>query len=311
MKKFLLLLLFSHLYLFANSDEITAFQNEFSHNVLEKNIFKKHFRLFLEKNCLLSDDNCVDKQIARLKTWESTSANQALQEDLVKKHNKTQLSNEYFQGVQKNIFKLIDEKKILKSQFITLLDLSKQLITVTLYDNDTHEIYLIGSDFVSSGDINKESETKAGEDHFLQTPTGIFENLKGWRSDGKYNEDKSVLAYGQKGRFVFYFGKQKSVRYNSFDAFKNKLENKKDWKLITDYLEFAMHSHESSKPMGIPNSHGCIRITHELNLFLDENLVLHKNNLNKSHLLPQDISPEQMPLKIKYAGKYLIVVNKI
>lgn len=72
-----------------------------------------------------------------------------------------------------------------------------------------------------------------------------------------------------------------------------------------------MHSHESSKPMGIPNSHGCIRITHELNLFLDENLVLHKNNLNKSHLLPQDISPEQMPLKIKYAGKYLIVVNKI
>lgn len=78
------------------------------------------------------------------------------------------------------------------------MDLSKQLITVTLYDNDTHEIYLIGSDFVSSGDINKESETKAGEDHFLQTPTGIFENLKGWRSDGKYNEDKSVLAYGQK-----------------------------------------------------------------------------------------------------------------
>ena len=54
-----------------------------------------------------------------------------------------------------------------------------------------------------------------------------------------------------------------------------------------------MHAHQSSKPMGKPYSHGCVRTTDELNRYLEKHHILTttKNNL--------------------IYGQYLVIFDKI
>ena len=89
------------------------------------------------------------------------------------------------------------------------------------------------------------------------------------------------MPYGEKKRLVFFFGEQKSIRYNTFKNGK-KIKYKKNYQLITDKLSFAIHTHISKKSFGVAASHGCIRMSHELNVFLDNNLVFFKH-LYKNH----------------------------
>ncbi len=112
-------------------------------------------------------------------------------------------------------------------------------------------------------------------------------------------------------RYVFYFGKQKSIRYNTFDKNHNKIYDTKKWKLITDKLEFALHSHKSDKPMGKPYSHGCIRMSDELNRFLDNYLVLHKHMFDGKKWLHKYSKEPNDPKYNELAGEYLIIFDKI
>lgn len=196
------------------------------------------------------------------------------------------------------------------SQFITLVDLSKQVLIVVLWDNKQNSFHYIGFDFVSTGDISREAEVTNGDSHYLKTPIGLFGIKSGWRSKGETLDDNVTLPYGTKGRFVFYFGEQKSVRYNTFNENGEKITDPDKWQLITDKLKFAIHAHKSSTSLGEPNSHGCIRMSDELNLFLDNNLVFFKHLLNEkkewSHPYKK---PPKEPKNHELAGEYMLVID--
>ena len=303
---FLYLIIFN--YTLASKIDLVSLQQEFHQKVIINNIYKKRFHNFLKQNCKDNDEQCYKKQIKRLQGWKTTKQDKSLQYLINKKKNLVNIDKKYWKKVQS---KLNNKKGLFKnSQFISLIDISNQLYILTLYNNHSQKFHYIGSDLISSGDMQREAEVKKGEDHYLKTPNGVFKTQGGWRSDGKII-NKDVLPYGKKNRYIFYFGKQNSIRYNTFDKNGNKIKDKTKWQLISDKLEFAIHAHESSKSLGQIYSHGCIRMTNELNLFLDNNLVLHKNMYkNKKWLHKYDLAPSN-PKNFGYAGEYLIVFDKI
>ena len=198
------------------------------------------------------------------------------------------------------------------SQFITFVDLSKQVLIIVLWDNEQKTFYHIGFDFISSGDMNREADVTNGDSHFFKTPIGLFGIKSGWRSDGKPLEDNVTLPYGKKDTFVFYFGEQESIRYNTFDANGNKITDPNKWQLIADKLQFAIHAHKSATSFGEPHSHGCIRMSTALNLFLDNNSVFFKNlyNEQKEWTHPYKKPPKD-PKNQGLAGKYLLIIDGI
>ena len=293
---------------YANSTYITELQEQFKKEVIELNAFKKRFDIYLTNSC---GDNlkCYKKKINKLKSWESVQHDKKLKYLLSKKSTLLNYNEEYWNNL---VFKLNKTNIDLNSsQFVSIIDLKKQLYTVALWHEDTKKFYYIGNDFISSGNIAREKWVKFGEDHYFKTPAGVFKSQSGWRSEGKTNDDNVTLGYGQKDRYIFYFGQHQSIRYNTFDEYNQKIYDENKWKLITDNLNLAVHSHESTKPMGVPNSHGCIRITDELNRFLDNNSILHKNMLNGDKWLHKY---SEEPNNSKYqnlAGEYLIIFNTI
>ena len=293
---------------FANTTNIKELQEEFKQEVIELNAFKKRFGTYLTKRC---NDNlgCYKRTITKLKSWETVQNDPKLKYLLAKKTPLLENNNSYWENIQE---KLKTKKiELNDTQFVSIVDLEKQLYIVTLWDEETKQFNYIGNDYISSGNIYREKEVKFGEDHYLKTPSGIFKSQYGWRSDGKKSDDNVTLGYGKKDRYVFYFGKHKTVRYNTFDKNNQKIYEKEKWKLITDKLNFAVHSHKSSKPMGEPNSHGCIRMTDELNRFLDNNSILHKNMLQGDRWLHKYAKEPTDPKYHNFAGEYLIVFDKI
>ncbi len=240
------------------------------------------------------------------KGYKKSSINKSLK----KRAEKFTINKKYWKRAQKYL--RTQSKHFSHSQFIALVDLSKQVFILLVFNEKTENFYPIGFDFISSGNINKEISVTHGEDHFLKTPQGLFPIQSGWRSDGKTLDDNITLPYGEKERFVFYFGTQTSIRYNTFDKNGKKIKNPKEWKIIRDKLQFAMHAHKSTTSLGEPHSHGCIRMTSELNLFLDNNLVFFKPLIgkNKKWLHPYN-SPPKTPKNYALAGKYMLVIDKI
>lgn len=296
---------------FANIEQnnVKILQEEFKQEVIELNAFKKRYGHFLNRACADKDLECYKRSIARLKSWESVQDDKQLKKLLSKKESRLNYDENYWE-------KLVDKLKTKKiklngSQFVSIIDLEKQMYIVTLWDEATQQFNYIGNDLISSGNIYRESEVKWGDDHYLKTPAGVFKSKYGWRSDGKLNEDQRTLGYGYKDRYIFYFGVQTSIRYHTFDENNNKIENPDEWKLIKDQLNFAVHSHKSSKPMGEPNSHGCIRMTDELNRFLDNNSILHKNMLQGNKWLHKYAKEPDNPKYLNYAGEYLIIFDEV
>jgi len=301
---FTLLISFSY----SNIHNIKELQEQFHTDVIELNIFKKRFNSYINKAC---KDNlrCHRDTVKKLKSWESVQSDKKLQYYFKKKSEKLQFDEKYW----KKIVHQLHSKNILldHSQFVSVIDLEKQLYIVTLWDNQSEKFYFIGKDLISSGDMQREKEVKSGEDHYLKTPSGIFRSGTGWRSDGKVSDDNVTLGYGKKDRYVFYFGKQQSIRYNTFDKNKQKIYDPKKWKLITDQLDFAIHAHSSSRSLGVPNSHGCIRMTDELNRFLDNNSILHKNMFEGKKWLHKYSKEPNEPKYYDFAGEYLIVFDTV
>jgi len=159
--------------------------------------------------------------------------------------------------------------------------------------------------------MNREEEIKNGEDHYFDTPVGVFNVKDAWRSEGKYKEGTKSQSYGSKDNFVYYFGKMIVNRLNSFDKRGRKLEYVKDYKLIRDTLNFAIHSHNSDEKVGVKNSHGCVRLSDELNVFLEQNLVLHKNFFkNEKWNLKYSFKPKKI-INQNIKGSYLIIVDSL
>lgn len=288
---------------------IKNLQNEFRKNVIENNIYKKRFKNYLSTFCEKSDILCLNQKIDSIRTWESTPKDKKLQYLINKRLKRTTISNLYFSKVQNKILKKLNKINAEKSQFISIIDLSKQLMILVLY-NENKELQLIGSDLISSGDMQREKSIKYGENHYFDTPAAIYISKRGWRSTGDYKEDNRTQGYGQKDRYIFYFGKILAKRYNTFDQNKEKIPNKDDWNLVDDYFEFAMHAHEADTPKGKAYSHGCIRLTNELNIFLDNNLFLHhKSIINNKWKHPYSQKPIDMKNK-KFVGKYLIIEER-
>ena len=309
-KIYLIIVLYINI-LNAQKIDIKMLQDEFYNEVIKVDIYKKYFHSYLKKQCSTNDMICYIQHIKKLENWKSTKSNISLQNSLATRKRLTFIDNSYKIRLASRL-NIYCKKDIFKdTQFVSVVDLNRQLFIVLLYVYDENTFYIIGSDLISSGNINREAEVKKGADHYLKTPSGIFEVTKGWRSDGKYNLDNITLAYGSKGRFIYYLGKQQTIRYNTFDKNGTKIYDKTKWKLIKDELNFAIHSHKSTAKMGTPYSHGCIRMSDELNYFLDNYLVLHRNFFKNHKWVLKYAQQPQHINNIDLLGKYIIVFDKI
>ena len=280
-------------------------------------MFLKSFILFIFLSPLLQSSTLDVKQIQNdfydtviikplyAKYHKKSLVDKALQ----KRAKKFRIYNSYWKKAKKHLWK--NHKQLSSSQFLTLVDLSKQVLIVVLWDKEANNFYPIGFDFISSGNIKREVNVVKGEDHYFKTPSGFFSIKSGWRSDGKIYSDNFTKPYGKKDSYVFYFGKQKGLRYNTFDKNSTKITDPKKWTLITDKLSFAMHAHISTAPLGSPQSHGCIRTSENLNVYLDNNLVFFKHLYNGKKWTPPHKKPPTKPKNYKLAGEFMLVVNSV
>jgi len=249
--------------------------------------------------------NVIEKQVLQLKTKKE------IKKEIKKRKQQSILNQQEINRYKKIIFKEIGKNNIHDNEYFSIVNLEKQIYTILLYDKSKDKFYLIGSDLISSGNMNKETVVKYGEDHYFDTPTGVYEVYKGWRSDGKYKTtDKIIQSYGSKDRFIYYFGNMTQKRYNSFKN-KIKINNIKNYNTIDDNLNFAIHSYKNKNyKFGTKQSHGCIRMSDELNTFIDNNLVLHKNFFyNNEWKLKHSKKPNNIKTK-ELKGAYLIIINK-
>lgn len=230
-------------------------------------------------------------------------------EKLITREKKFSIDALYWKKAKKHLIKHKD--KFISSQFISFIDLKNQVFILVLYDASVDDFYAIGFDFISSGDINRELEVKSGEDHYFKTPKGLFSIKSGWRSKGEFLDDNLTMPYGKKGSFVYYFGEQMGIRYNTFDINGTKIKDVKKHKLIRDKLKFALHTHKSSLELGVARSHGCIRMSEELNLFLDNNLVFFKPFYKGKKWTLEYKKPPKHPKNHSLAGEYLLVVDQV
>lgn len=226
----------------------------------------------------------------------------------------TILNKQDIKRYKKIILKSIGRKNIKRDEYFSIVNLEKQIYSILLYIKKDNKLYLIGSDLISSGNKDREVEIKYGEDHYFDTPTGVYEVYKGWRSTGSYKDiDKTIQSFGGKGSFVYHFGNMLKPRYHSFTKSRAKLKSKDDYIIIKDTLNFAIHSYnlkDSNYRLGYKASHGCVRMSDELNLFLENNLVLHKNFYrNNKWKLSLSYEPKDIKYK-KYKGSYLIIIDK-
>lgn len=296
--------------LHSSTYNLSEIQNDFYANVALKPLYEKYYGQSIDVLCKGRSKICYNSELLKIMKNSPFTENSFIKKSLAQRKKKFHIRNNYWKKAKEHLSSKQDAFTF--TQFIALVDLSKQVLILVLWDNDTKTFHPIGFDFISSGNINKEVETNTGDDHYLKTPSGLFNIQSGWRSNGKVLDDNVTLPYGQKNTYVFYFGTQKSIRYNTFDKNGTKVKDINKWNLITDKLNLALHAHKSSAPFGRPNSHGCIRISDELNLFLDNNLVFFKElyNNKKEWKHPYNKPPKE-PKNYQLAGKYLFVLDKI
>ena len=300
--KILFILIYIGIFSYLNAYNLKLIQGNFYNKVVLEPLYNKYYKKPLYKACREKDQECYSLKLSNF------IQKRYVKNALKKRDSKFQLNDKYLTQIE---FHLRENKwRLTSTQFITTVDLSKQIFSILLWDNKDKTLKPIGFDFIASGAIERENEVKLGEDHFLKTPVGFFPIVSGWRSNGKIYKDKYTMPYGKKSRYVFFFGVQKSVRYNSFIKGK-KIKNKKDYKLITDELNFAIHTHISKKPFGIPASHGCIRMSHELNVFLDNNLVFFKHLYRNGGWVHPYKKPPKSPKNFELAGEYILIIDKI
>lgn len=190
---------------YASNYNLEEIQNDFYETIAIKPLYEKYYGKTIL--CKENDETCHNSELLKIMKKLPFTKNSLVQKSLAQRKKKFHITNNYWKKAQKHL----SSKKaaFTSSQFIALVDLSKQVLILVLWDNEKKTFYPIGFDFISSGNIDKEAETKKGEDHYLKTPSGFFNIQSGWRSDGKVIDNNLSMPYGNKNTFVFYFGKKK------------------------------------------------------------------------------------------------------
>ncbi|HFU75902.1 MAG TPA: hypothetical protein ENK66_06610 [Arcobacter sp.] len=299
--------------LFSVEKTIKELQEEFFHDVIETRIYKKHYNKYILSACGQDDILCQTKLIKKIRNNSVVKKNRVLKNDINYMRALTSESKEYIDKLILKLKKELVNVTLKDHEFISTIDLSRQTLIIFLYDKKNDVFHKIGTDLISSGDKNREGEITWGDDHFFDTPTGVFQIKEGWRSEGQYKtyKDETYQPYGSKDRFIFHVGKIETTRYNVFDRNKQKIINQKNWVIIDDTVNFALHSHRSKAPLGIASSHGCVRMSDELNYFLDTNAVLHKRFFRDDKWR---LRFTKKPKNLKYqefAGEYIVIFDKI
>ena len=238
--------------------------------------------------------NTVDRLEQLKKQWsKSPKLLQVLEE---RRQRLLSLGQSYYDFIRKDVAQQLAKsgRDFVESQYFVFVDRnpSVQFVTVGFYDAGRKQIDFLGTDLISSGNIEK------GGDYF-ETPTGVFENLVdnfSYRALGTPNQD-GWRGLGAKDSRVWDFGDQKGYK-------KYKNGN------TVSQMRLLMHSTDPDKGeprLGRIDSKGCVRISHGLNGFLDTYAILDRNyelwikTKPDSWLLRKDRKP------VSYPGKFLII----
>lgn len=190
-------------------------------------------------------------------------------------------------------YKMVRQLKIFSNECFIFVDANPnaQIIFVGIFDFENNKIHRIGIDRVSTG-----NSKRAG---YWLTPSGVYENTLrniGWRALGTKN-DKGWRGLGKKGSRVWDFGWQ----------FTKETQNSK---ISERKIRLVLHATDpefGTKRLGQVDSMGCVRISAEMNYFLDHYGIIdreyekNKNNKKVSWLLKKNRLPTPL------AGKYLII----
>ena len=213
-----------------------------------------------------------------------------LREEFIKRIGNTvegelDYQNEIFQNALKKLL----AAGINENQYFLYVDRNpeRQLIFVCFFDKENKKIIEIGRDKISTGNPQRKG------DYFF-TPTGIFRNtveISNYRALGTKNE-QGWRGLGEKGSRVWDFGWQRSY----------KIVN--NIKIFID-IRLLLHATDpdfGEQRLGEPDSKGCIRISGNLNKFLDYFGIIDRDYEKHNHwLLKKDREP------VFYQGEYLLV----
>jgi len=167
-----------------------------------------------------------------------------------------------------------------------------QFIVVGLYDATSGRIEILGTDLISSGNIEK------GGDYF-ETPTGVFENNLdnfSYRAQGTPNQE-GWRGLGAKDSRVWDFGYQRGLK-------KYKAGN------TMSQLRLLMHSTDPDRGearLGRTDSKGCVRISQGLNRFLDTYAILDSHYEEWAKTKPDSWLFRKERKPTAYPGKYLVI----
>jgi hypothetical protein len=200
-----------------------------------------------------------------------------------------EIDPDYQSGIIRDALKRFMAAGIKENQYFLYADRNsvRQFIFVCFFNNDSKEIIEIGRDKISTGNPQRKG------DYFF-TPTGIFRNTvknSSYRALGTKNE-QGWRGLGEKGSRVWDFGWQRSY----------KIVN--GVKMFID-IRLLLHATDpdfGEQRLGEQDSKGCIRISGNLNKFLDHFGIIDKEYEKRRHWsLGKNRSP------VFYQGEYLLV----
>ena len=175
-----------------------------------------------------------------------------------------------------------------KSQYFVYVDRNpdRQLILICFYDAALKKVEILGVDKTSTGNPNRNG--------FFETPVGFLKNtpeIMGYRAQGTKNS-KGWRGLGGKDSRIWDFGWQTTCKNGR-----------------PVQIRLLMHATDpdfGEARLGQVDSKGCIRISANLNHFLDHHGIIdreyeERNSAKKIWLLKADREPAN------YAGKYVLV----
>jgi len=180
------------------------------------------------------------------------------------------------------------------SQYFVYVDRNpdRQLIFLGYYDATAARAELVGGDLVSTGLLRR------GQDSFL-TPTGVFEHLPdnfGFRAQGTKNR-QGWRGFGSKGSRVWDFGFQQSPREFRQGVYESQMR----------LLMHATDPDQGEPRLGRMDSKGCVRVSSDMNRFLDRRSILDRHYERLAAEKPDMwlLAPDRIP--VSAPGSFLVV----
>ncbi|MDD5071560.1 MAG: murein L,D-transpeptidase [Patescibacteria group bacterium] len=203
--------------------------------------------------------------------------------------NRAEIDSDYQNEIIQDALRRFAAADIKESQYFLYADRNseRQLIFVCFFDYDSKEIVEIGREKISTGNPQRKG------DYFF-TPTGIFKNTvknSSYRALGTKNE-QGWRGLGEKGSRVWDFGWQRSYKIIN------------GAKMFID-IRLLLHATDpdfGEQRLGERDSKGCIRISGNLNRFLDHFGIIDKDYEKQRHW-----SLEKSRNPVFYQGEYLLV----